>query len=159
MHNWLTLEGLTTQCVIWLREGGGQRENLWGHSVSKELHEGTGEEFLKQGAPYGLDSGSHHDQLCSCHTAHVTHFPLSASGQLGEGARHHVGQYPMPAGSQQVWALCPGASEKKEQVGTGPSWSDSCRKSKQFLEDCLKCPAPRAKGNPENSDLRKLQAF
>lgn len=148
MHNWLTLEGLTTQCVIWLREGGGQRENLWGHSFTKELHEGTGEEFLKQGAPYGFDSGSHHDQLCSCHTARVTHFPLSASGQLGEETQ--CGTVPhacwLSAGvsslSRSLW------KERTGRARNGPLLKWQLQKIKAISGRLSKMPSSQGKGQP-----------
>lgn len=41
----------------------------------------------------------------------------------------------------------------------GSRWSDNCGDSKPLLEDRLQRPARGAKGDPENADLRMLQAF
>lgn len=105
------------------------------------------------------DSASHHCRLIlkPCITLPSVSFPSVSSAYM----RHHVGQYQRTVAYQPGWVVLPWGPGKEGQVEPEMHlcWSNNCKKSKQFLEELLECPAYRAKDSQENSDLGKLQAF
>lgn len=122
----------------------GREESSWGKGQRPNPFTGT---------------GSHHCRLIlkSCITLPSVSFQSVWSVYM----RDHVGRYPITVAYQPGWVVLPWAPGKEGQVEPEmhSCRSNNCRKSKQFLEKLLECPAYRAKDSQENSDLGKLQAF